>query len=57
MALETEISTSIQIKEAMYKVKKNIEFSRNKVPNLEQLILNEVKFPDIQSFEIKSTSL
>jgi hypothetical protein len=57
MALETEISTSIQIKEAMYKVKRNIELNRNKVPNLEQLILNEVKFPDIQSFEIKSTSL
>lgn len=52
-----EVATSNALREAVNRIRKNIETNRSRVGDLERLIFEGVNFPDVGSFDIKADIL
>ena len=52
-----EVATSNAIREAINKIKRNIETNKSRIGDLERVILEGVNIPEIGSFDIKADVL
>jgi hypothetical protein len=52
-----EVATSNALREAVTRIRKNIETNRSRIGDLERVLLEGVNFPDVGSFEIKADIL
>lgn len=53
----SEVATSNALREAVNRIRKNIETNRSRIGDLERLIFEGVTFPDVGSFDIKADIL
>ncbi len=51
------MATSNALREAVQRIRRNIETNRSRVGDLERVIFEGVNFPDLGSFEIKADIL
>lgn len=52
-----EVATSNALREALTRLRKNIESNRSRIGDAERVILEGVSFPDVGSFDIKADIL
>lgn len=52
-----EVATSNALREAVTRIRKNIETNRSRIGDLERVLLEGVNFPDVGSFDIKADIL
>lgn len=52
-----EVATSNNLKDAINKIKRNVDVNRSKVGELEKIILEGVVLPEVGNFEIRSEAL
>lgn len=52
-----EVATSNAIREAINKIKRNIETNKSRIGDLERVILEGVNIPELGSFDIKADVL
>lgn len=52
-----EVATSNALREALTRLRKNIESNRSRIGDAERVILEGVSFPDVGGFDIKADIL
>lgn len=52
-----EVATSNALREAMNRIKRNIDTNKSRIGDLERVIMEGVVIPDVGSFDIKADLL